>query len=82
MSASFSFARTYAVFLKEFQQMLRERLTFAMAVGIPVLQLVLFGYAINTDPKGLPTALVAADAATSAVNRRGPTGRTPRVQAS
>jgi ABC-2 type transport system permease protein len=41
--------------------MLRDRLTFAMAVGIPVLQLVLFGYAINTDPKGLPTALVAAD---------------------
>jgi ABC-2 type transport system permease protein len=62
VSARFSFARTYAVFLKEFQQMLRERLTFAMAVGIPVLQLVLFGYAINTDPKGLPTALVAADA--------------------
>jgi ABC-2 type transport system permease protein len=41
--------------------MMRDRLTFAMAVGIPVLQLVLFGYAINTDPKGLPTALVAAD---------------------
>jgi ABC-2 type transport system permease protein len=50
-----------AVFVKEFQQMLRDRLTFAMAVGIPVLQLVLFGYAINTDPKGLPTAVVAED---------------------
>jgi ABC-2 type transport system permease protein len=58
----FSLARTWAVFIKEFQQMLRDRLTFAMAVGIPVLQLVLFGYAINTDPKGLPTAVVAADA--------------------
>jgi ABC-2 type transport system permease protein len=58
----FSVARTWAVFIKEFQQMLRDRLTFAMAVGIPVLQLVLFGYAINTDPKGLPTAVVAADA--------------------
>ncbi|WP_372659559.1 ABC transporter permease [Hydrogenophaga sp.] len=57
----FSVARTWAVFIKEFQQMLRDRLTFAMAVGIPVLQLVLFGYAINTDPKGLPTAVVAAD---------------------
>lgn len=57
----FSAARMAAVFLKEFQQMLRDRLTFAMAVGIPVLQLVLFGYAINTDPKGLPTAVVAAD---------------------
>ena len=58
----FSAARTWAVFVKEFQQMLRDRLTFAMAVGIPILQLVLFGYAINTDPKGLPTAVVAADA--------------------
>ncbi|MBI5256237.1 MAG: ABC transporter permease [Burkholderiales bacterium] len=57
----FSLHRTLAIFIKEFQQMLRDRLTFAMAVGIPVLQLVLFGYAINTDPKGLPTALVAQD---------------------
>ena len=57
----FSFARMAAVFIKEFQQMMRDRLTFGMAVGIPILQLVLFGYAINTDPKGLPTALVAAD---------------------
>lgn len=57
----FSWRRTLAVFIKEFQQMLRDRLTFAMAIGVPVLQLVLFGYAINTDPKGLPTALVAAD---------------------
>nr|WP_281375210.1 ABC transporter permease [Aquabacterium terrae] len=53
--------RIAAVFIKEFQQMLRDRLTFAMAVGVPVLQLVLFGYAINTDPKGLPTVLVAED---------------------
>ena len=50
-----------AVFVKEFQQMLRDRMTFAMAVGVPVLQLVLFGYAINTDPKSLPTALVVQD---------------------
>jgi ABC-2 type transport system permease protein len=57
----FSLARMGAVFLKEFQQMLRDRPTFAMAVGVPILQLVLFGYAINTDPKGLPTALVSAD---------------------
>ena len=57
----FSPGRMAAVFIKEFQQMMRDRLTFAMAAGIPVLQLVLFGYAINTDPKGLPTALVAAD---------------------
>ncbi|MDH3208795.1 MAG: ABC transporter permease [Burkholderiaceae bacterium] len=58
---SLSLGRLLAIFIKEFQQMLRDRLTFAMAVGIPVLQLVLFGYAINTDPKGLPTAVVAYD---------------------
>jgi ABC-2 type transport system permease protein len=57
----FSWRRCGAVFVKEFQQMLRDRLTFAMAVGIPILQLILFGYAINTDPKGLPTALVSQD---------------------
>ena len=57
----FSMQRMLAVFIKEFQQMLRDRLTFGMAVGVPILQLVLFGYAINTDPRGLPTALVAAD---------------------
>lgn len=56
-----SFNRMLAIFVKEFQQMLRDRLTFAMAVGVPILQLVLFGYAINTDPKGLPTVLVADD---------------------
>ena len=60
----FSLARMFAVFVKEFQQMMRDRLTFAMAVGVPIIQLVLFGYAINTDPKGLPTALVNADRGT------------------
>jgi ABC-2 type transport system permease protein len=58
---AFSVARTLAVFVKEFQQMLRDRLTFAMAIGVPVIQLILFGYAINTDPKGLPTVVVAQD---------------------
>ncbi|MES2036526.1 MAG: ABC transporter permease [Pseudomonadota bacterium] len=57
----FSLARMFAIFIKEFQQMMRDRLTFAMAVGIPILQLILFGYAINTDPKGLPTAVVSTD---------------------
>ena len=60
-STRFSWARMLAVFIKEFQQMMRDRLTFGMAVGVPILQLVLFGYAINTDPKGLPTAVVSAD---------------------
>lgn len=58
---NFSWKRCLAVFIKEFQQMMRDRLTFAMAVGIPIMQLIMFGYAINTDPKGLPTALVNLD---------------------
>ncbi len=57
----FSLARVWAVIIKEFQQMMRDRLTFAMAIGVPIMQLVLFGYAINNDPKGLPTVLVAYD---------------------
>jgi ABC-2 type transport system permease protein len=57
----FSRSRTWAVLIKEFQHILRDRLTFAMAVGIPILQLILFGYAINTDPKNLPTVAVVAD---------------------
>ncbi|KQV88116.1 ABC transporter permease [Pelomonas sp. Root1237] len=56
-----SLARIVAIALKEVQQMLRDKLTFAMAVGVPIMQLVLFGYAINTDPKGLPTAVVSQD---------------------
>jgi ABC-2 type transport system permease protein len=61
MMPMFSCRRTFAVFIKEFQQMLRDPLTFAMAFGVPILQLVLFGYAINADPKALPTAIVSAD---------------------
>jgi ABC-2 type transport system permease protein len=51
----FSLARTMAIFLKELIQMRRDRLTLAMMVGIPIVQLVLFGFAINTDPKELPS---------------------------
>jgi ABC-2 type transport system permease protein len=57
----FSWARFVAVLAKEFVQMRRDRLTFAMIVGIPILQLILFGYAINADPRALPTAVLAAD---------------------
>ncbi len=57
----FSWARLWAVMVKEFVQMRRDRLTFAMMVGIPILQLILFGFAINADPKALPTAVLAAD---------------------
>ena len=42
----FSFARTYAIALKEFVQMRRDRLTFAMIVGIPIVQVLLFGFVI------------------------------------
>ncbi len=56
-----SWDRFVAVMVKEFVQMRRDRLTFAMMVGIPILQLILFGFAINSDPKGLPTAVLAAD---------------------
>jgi len=61
MSRYFSWARFGAVLMKEFVQMRRDRLTFAMIVGIPIMQLILFGFAINTDPKALPTAVLAAD---------------------
>jgi ABC-2 type transport system permease protein len=57
----FSVARAYAIALKEFVQMRRDRLTFAMIVGIPIAQVLLFGFAINTDPKHLPTAIVDYD---------------------
>ena len=57
----FSFARWWAMVGKEFLQLRRDRVTFAMIVGIPIIQLVLFGYAINADPKHMPTAIFAYD---------------------
>ena len=66
--AGFSIARFWAIAVKEFVQMRRDRLTFLMTIGIPLLQLVLFGYAINSDPKHLPAAVLLAD--------NGPQGRT------
>ncbi|MEO9613675.1 MAG: ABC transporter permease [Nitratireductor sp.] len=59
MSRFFSFGRLGALLVKEFIQMRRDRVTFAMMLGVPLMQLLLFGYAINTDPKSLPAALVA-----------------------
>lgn len=58
---SFSLIRLWAMMLKEFIQMRRDRGTFAIMIGIPLLQVILFGFAINTDPKHLPTAVVMAD---------------------
>src|SRR4030095_6502259 len=57
----FSFARLRGIIAKEFTQMRRDRLTFAMMLGIPLLQLLLFGYAINSDPRHLPAAVLLAD---------------------
>ena len=53
--------RLWAIVVKEFLQLRRDRITFAMMVGIPLMQLVLFGFAINTDPKRLPTVVLDAD---------------------
>ena len=57
----FTFHRFWAIVLKEFIQMRRDRLTFGMMVGIPLMQLMLFGFAINSDPRHLPTAIRMAD---------------------
>ena len=57
----FSFERLRGIIVKEFTQMRRDRLTFAMMLGIPLLQLTLFGYAINADPRHLPAAVLVAD---------------------
>src|SRR6476661_10810730 len=50
--------RSFAMVVKEFIQLRRDRVSFAMIVMIPVMQLLLFGYAINTTPRNLPTALL------------------------
>ncbi len=57
----FSFRRFWAVVVKEFLQLRRDRMTFAMIVAIPLVQTILFGYAINTDPRNLPAAVVGGD---------------------
>ena len=58
---SFSVSRWWSIVRKEFLQLHRDRVTFAMIVGIPIIQMALFGYAINTDPKHLDTAIINAD---------------------
>lgn len=57
----FSWQRLKAIFKKEFIQLARDRATLGMIVMLPVMQLLLFGYAINTDPKHLPTAVISED---------------------
>src|ERR1700726_5189337 len=50
--------RSFAMVIKEFIQLKRDRVSFAMIVMIPVMQLLLFGYAINTTPRNMPTAVL------------------------
>ncbi|GHC70503.1 ABC transporter permease [Limoniibacter endophyticus] len=60
MNRVLSFSRLGALLAKEFIQMRRDRVTFAMMMGVPLMLLVLFGFAINNDPKHLPAALVTS----------------------
>lgn len=57
----FSFLRLWAMIVKEFVQLSRDRPSIIMMIAVPIMQLTLFGFAINTNPKNLPTALVMAD---------------------
>jgi len=61
MNKYFSWQRLWGIIVKEFTQMKRDQVTFAMIIGLPLIQLILFGYAINNDPKHLPTIVVSAD---------------------
>ncbi|MBI5847004.1 MAG: ABC transporter permease [Nitrospirae bacterium] len=61
MNFRLSWSRWTGIIAKEFIQLRRDRLTFGMIIGIPIMQLILFGYAINSDPKHLPAAAVVAD---------------------
>ncbi|KQZ28455.1 MULTISPECIES: ABC transporter permease [Caulobacter] len=56
-----SLNRILAVLTKEFIQLTRDRLTYAMILVMPIVQLLLFGYAINSDPRDLPTAVLVQD---------------------
>lgn len=60
-SSWWSWQRVWAMIIKETFQMRRDRLTFAMMIGIPVIQLILFGFAINSNPRHLPTAVLVND---------------------
>ncbi|MDH3758337.1 MAG: ABC transporter permease [Gammaproteobacteria bacterium] len=63
-----SLSRIFAILLKEVRQLRRDRLTFGMVVGLPVMQMLLFGYAINTDVRNLKTAI--ADQADTHLSRQ------------
>ncbi len=56
-----SWTRIFAVLMKEFVQLSRDRLTYAMILALPIVQILLFGYAINSDPRHLPMAVYVQD---------------------
>ena len=56
-----SFSRIVAIVKKEFVQMRRDKLTLAMMIGIPIVQLIIFGFAINSNPKHLSTYILNGD---------------------
>ncbi|STQ89696.1 ABC transporter permease [Iodobacter fluviatilis] len=58
---NWSWTRWWGMVCKEFLQLKRDRVTFGMIIGLPVVQLILFGYAINADPRQLPTAVLLSD---------------------
>ncbi|SFC82315.1 ABC-2 type transport system permease protein [Cupriavidus sp. OV038] len=60
-NARFSVQRWWSIVLKEFLQLRRDRITFGMIVGLPIMQLLLFGFAINSDPRHMPTAVIVAE---------------------
>jgi ABC-2 type transport system permease protein len=68
MNRHLSLARLFGMIVKEFIQIRRDRMTFAIMFGMPLVQMLLFGYVINSDPRHLPAAMRIAD--------NGPMGRT------
>ncbi len=60
--------RIFAIFIKELRQLRRDRITFGMIVGLPVIQLLMFGYAINNDPRHIQAAV--ADLSASSASRQ------------
>jgi ABC-2 type transport system permease protein len=64
VSTQFSFRRIWAVLAKELIQLRRDQITFALIFGVPLMQLLLFGFAINNDPKHLPAAVAISDPGT------------------
>ena len=61
MFANFSFYRLWGLIIKEFTQFRRDRSTFVIIIFMPILQLTIFGLAINMNPKNLPTSLINSD---------------------